>query len=65
MEYESIGCVDFGNNNFYEVMRNDDDMLFSPHEEPSEMLSVSEFFEEVPYYHFNIVIEQLNGLVNK
>lgn len=77
-EYKSIGCVNYGNNNFYEVMVTEtfkkelktrthidsDQILFFSHDEGYESNgeNIGEFFSHLDAHHLIDVVEQLNDL---
>ena len=67
--FNSIGCVDFGNNNFYEVMKSGEtgELRFIHHDDfdekdGSEGSTIGEFFNELEPHHVKDVLEQLNEL---
>jgi hypothetical protein len=60
----SIGCIDYGNNNFYEVMRLDDGtLLFGSHNDPGVYDSIAQFFSEIPEEHLVEVVMDLADLL--
>lgn len=59
---DSIGCIDYGNNNFWEVMTQDGIISFVSHED-DEDLSIAEFFDELDPTHFASVVKQLAVLL--
>ena len=79
MTYKSIGCVDYGNNNFFEVMKSDsggfhfgshDVMDMVENDDGSwsvtgQPIGMREFLSEVPDYHLEDVIAQLGSLLDE
>lgn len=80
MKYKSIGCVDYGNNNFFEVMKSEsgsyhfgshDDMDMIENSDGSWSMNgyppmgMREFLNEVPDHHLETIVEQLGYLLSK
>jgi hypothetical protein len=57
----SQGCVEYGNNNFYELMLVEDgSLLFGPHDDHSVYLTTKEFFNEVPSDSVQEILQDMN-----
>ncbi|MHA2066366.1 MAG: hypothetical protein ACXABY_18500 [Candidatus Thorarchaeota archaeon] len=64
----STGCVDFGNNNFYEVMRDERGVIeFICHDDGPDGVPISwnEFITGVPECYRPDVLRQLADLLDK
>jgi len=59
---ESIGCIDYGNNNFWEVHKHDSGAITFESHEDGEILSAPDFFAQLDSDHVNDVQQQLTDL---
>ena len=64
-DYDWLGCVEYGNNNFFEIGRKKAGgaIIAAPHNDPGVELSIEEFINEVPDIYQQEMYDDIKSLI--